>query len=154
VTAHAAATGTTHAVLPAGQAAFSPANPANSKTNQDTDASAIPTSAAFLGLAARTPESAVLLGMRSTMTRVQRRSMWIQSARLQFALLDPQVARAIAIASADACSTPSACTVVGVTTAEARRYLKQVQEVDQTLFELERALEARMYAVSCPSGAW
>jgi len=31
----------------------------------------------------------------------------------------------------------------GMTPAEARRYLKQVQEVDQTLFELERALEAR-----------
>jgi hypothetical protein len=31
----------------------------------------------------------------------------------------------------------------GVTPAEARRYLKQVQEVDATLFEVERALEAR-----------
>jgi hypothetical protein len=41
---------------------FAP-NPANSKTNQDTDASAIPASAAFFGRAARNPESAVVLGI-------------------------------------------------------------------------------------------
>jgi len=33
--------------------------------------------------------------------------------------------------------------VYGVTPAEARRLLKQVQDVDQGLFEVERALEAR-----------
>ncbi len=31
----------------------------------------------------------------------------------------------------------------GVPPSEARRYLKQVQEVDQVLLEIERALEAR-----------
>jgi len=36
----------------------------------------------------------------------------------------------------------------GVTPTEARRYLKQVQDVDQALLELERALEARTVVVS------
>jgi len=47
-TAHATASAATHAGLSRGHAAASPPNPANSKTNHDTDARAIPASAAVL----------------------------------------------------------------------------------------------------------